>query len=96
MSFFKKGDTPIGTIVEKKECERTYKFVSSVKPYKNLGGYDYPGEMGFTATHEIGKQKVYIREMSGILWGSEERIGLTTRSQVEALIETLQDVLTEW
>jgi len=94
--FYKKGSTPIGSIVENKECKREYKFVSSAKPYKNWGGYDYPGEKGFSATHEIGKKRLKIREMSGVVWGGDDTILLSTQSELEALIETLLDVLKEW
>jgi hypothetical protein len=97
MSIFKSksAKAPLKTITSDKECKRTYKYVSHCTPYKNLGGYDYPGEWGFAVVHELGGPSLRIRTLEGNMWSDRESISLTSRETIAALIETLQACLAE-
>lgn len=98
MSFFKRGDTPVKTIVENTECKRHFKYLESSKPYVNLGGYKCTEERGFKITHELDSNIVHLHEVSTGMYsfGGSGHLMFSKRETVEALVETLLACLEEW
>jgi len=99
MGIFKKGDTPLKTIVTERECKRHYRYIHSSSPYVNLGGYECKKEQGFGLVHHLDQKRLAIKEINTGEFSSFSCGGpvyVENMETLEALVEALQDVLSKW
>lgn len=95
MRMFKKGKTPLRTVLSEDTCERKYKYVYKSTPYKNLGGYERHDEVGVVVTHHLDAKKVVIGDLGG-RFSLSDYLYFYNIEVIDALISILEQVRDSW